>query len=601
MQQLHHSQQNMTEAQLMADLIQIRRDTASNWTSADTVLAQGEQGYETDTGKMKVGDGSTAWSSLSYFGGTTLSDLNVTATSTELNYVDGVTSAIQTQLDAKAETLTDLGITDGTDGQVLTTDGSGTFTFATASGGGGGSFEATASGTLANGDTVIVNADGTVSAVAQVVQTAAVGTQVQMTTGNANSIAGVSIGNNKIAICYRDYNNSNYGTAVIGTISDTTISFGTPVVFYSSTWNTNPAIVWHPEKERLVVFGPGLYGFGYGYVASVSGTTLSFNSTSYQIFNSTVTYYSSVYDPTTEQIVVSYRPGSNNSGVRIVTVDESDNSLTFGTLLYYDKAYAKDMCMTNDGKIVIAYIDDGDSSRPKAIVGTISGTTISVGSIATINTSHINSSNIKCVFDTNENKVVIVYVYNADGYGTVGTVSGTSISYGSVNAWDTDATQSLGLAFDSNTNKTIVTGRHNSVQELREVTISGNSLSFSDPVNFSAGGDGTFNVAVYDSSSQRVAIIYSLSQTTGYANVYRPSGSTTNLTAENYIGISDGAYSDGATATVQIVGSVDDAQSGLTPGQAYYVQAGGTLSTDADTPSVFAGTAVAATKLIVKG
>jgi len=50
----------------MADLIQIRRDTASNWTSANTVLAQGELGAETDTSKIKIGDGSTAWSSLSY-------------------------------------------------------------------------------------------------------------------------------------------------------------------------------------------------------------------------------------------------------------------------------------------------------------------------------------------------------------------------------------------------------------------------------------------------------------------------------------------------------------------------------------------------------
>ena len=50
----------------MADLIQIRRDTAANWTSANTVLAQGELGAETDTSKIKIGDGSTAWSSLAY-------------------------------------------------------------------------------------------------------------------------------------------------------------------------------------------------------------------------------------------------------------------------------------------------------------------------------------------------------------------------------------------------------------------------------------------------------------------------------------------------------------------------------------------------------
>jgi hypothetical protein len=64
--------------QQVADIIQIRRDTAANWTSADPTLAQGEMGYETDTGKLKFGDGSTAWSSLSYYyaGSAFLSDTN---------------------------------------------------------------------------------------------------------------------------------------------------------------------------------------------------------------------------------------------------------------------------------------------------------------------------------------------------------------------------------------------------------------------------------------------------------------------------------------------------------------------------------------------
>ena len=81
---------------------------------------------------------------------------------------------------------------------------------------------------------------------------------------------------------------------------------------------------------------------------------------------------------------------------------------------------------------------------------------------------------------------------------------------------------------------------------------------------------------------------------------YTTSMASTNLTAENYIGISDGAYSDGQTATVQLIGSVDDAQSSLTPGKKYYVQGDGTLSTTAGSPSVLAGTAVAATKLVIK-
>jgi len=50
----------------MPTVIQIKRGTASSWTSANTVLANGEMGFETDTKKMKVGDGSTAWTSLSY-------------------------------------------------------------------------------------------------------------------------------------------------------------------------------------------------------------------------------------------------------------------------------------------------------------------------------------------------------------------------------------------------------------------------------------------------------------------------------------------------------------------------------------------------------
>lgn len=55
----------------MAIQIQYRRGLASEWTAANTVLAVGEPGYETDTGKFKVGDGSTAWNSLAYSSGPT--------------------------------------------------------------------------------------------------------------------------------------------------------------------------------------------------------------------------------------------------------------------------------------------------------------------------------------------------------------------------------------------------------------------------------------------------------------------------------------------------------------------------------------------------
>jgi hypothetical protein len=46
--------------------IQIRRGTAAQWTSTNPTLASGEQGFETDTNKMKIGNGSTVWNSLPY-------------------------------------------------------------------------------------------------------------------------------------------------------------------------------------------------------------------------------------------------------------------------------------------------------------------------------------------------------------------------------------------------------------------------------------------------------------------------------------------------------------------------------------------------------
>jgi hypothetical protein len=53
--------------------IQIRRDTAANWTSTNPTLASGEIGFETNTNKLKIGNGSTAWTSLAYASGADVS------------------------------------------------------------------------------------------------------------------------------------------------------------------------------------------------------------------------------------------------------------------------------------------------------------------------------------------------------------------------------------------------------------------------------------------------------------------------------------------------------------------------------------------------
>ena len=49
--------------------IQVRRDTAANWTSVDPTLAAGELGLETNTGKFKFGNGTDEWTVLPYAAG----------------------------------------------------------------------------------------------------------------------------------------------------------------------------------------------------------------------------------------------------------------------------------------------------------------------------------------------------------------------------------------------------------------------------------------------------------------------------------------------------------------------------------------------------
>ena len=71
--------------------IKLRRDTSANFTSANPVLGVGEPAYETDTKKLKIGDGTTAYTQLEYFSAGGGGSTNVTAT-LPLKIVDGVIS-----------------------------------------------------------------------------------------------------------------------------------------------------------------------------------------------------------------------------------------------------------------------------------------------------------------------------------------------------------------------------------------------------------------------------------------------------------------------------------------------------------------------------
>jgi hypothetical protein len=463
---------------------------------------------------------------------------------------------------------------------------------------------------LANGDTVIVNSDGTVSAVSGFSVSTSAGTPAVFESASVNFISATYDTNaQKIVIAYRDNANSSYGTAVVGTVSGTSISFGTPVVFESAETNTISA-TYDANAQKVVIAYRDAENSSYGtaIVGTVSGTSISFGTP--VVFESATSLeISATYDANAQKVVIAYSDGGQVSFGTAIVGTVSGTSISFGTAVVFEFAITDYISATYDAnaqKVVIAYRDGGNSQYGTAIVGTVSGTSISFGTANVFESA--NSDSISATYDTNAQKVVIAYRDNANSsYGTavVGTVSGTSISFGTATVFQTANIFNASATYDANAQKVVIAYRNfgNSSYGTAIVgTVSGTSISFDTAVVFESASS-TLISTTYDTNAQKVVIAYrdDVSLLYGRGVVFTTGYTNTNLTAENYIGISDAAYSDATTATIQLVGSVDDAQTGLTAGQKYYVQADGSLGLTADDPEVFAGTAVSATKLIVKG
>ena len=510
------------------------------------------------------------------------------------------------------------------------------------------SITATASGALANGDMVIINSDGTVSAVAASSVSSALGSETVFDDSTVNDgdqpTATFDSNSNKVVVAYRDGGNSNYGTAIVGTVSGTSISFGSQVVFNTSATqaissgfdsNSNKIVLTYDARVTQTI-GGSTYNKNQvtAIVGTVSGTSISFGTAvvvetldiaSSPDYSSGLSYGGSIaFDSNLNKVVISYtyRGGayvsSTNTGwhavARVGTV--SGNSISFGSRVLFNGTKGSDGPLplifdSNSNKIVLAYKDgnNSDSSRTgKAIIGTVSGNSISFVNPTTITSGR--PSEIDLGFDSNLNKVLAVYYDGTAGAmgAKVGTVSGTTISFGTeVTGFTTGSIYNINAIFDSNANKFVITYldlANSWYGTLRECTISGTSLSLGSAEVFNSAEAYSRKGGVFDSNSNKVVLVYrdvgNSQKKTARVKQVSISG-VTNLTANNYIGVSDAAYSDSATATIQLIGSVDDAQSGLTPGQSHYIQNDGTLSTSAGTPSVLAGTAISATKLIVKG
>ena len=527
---------------------------------------------------------------------------DVTSTAAELNLLDGSTA--NTVVNSKA-------VIYGSGGQVAATSYTGDGSALTGIDS-SPTLTATASGALANGDTVIVNSDGTVSSVAgnaenvgSATAIAAAGPQYSLRQGAFDS------NTNKVVFAYRDGNNSSYGTAVVGTVSGTSISFGTPVVFESSAIGVCNA-VYDPDTTNVVICYSPSSTDGYGIVGTVSGTSISFGTrTQFETGAINGDVNGICYDTTNDKVVYAYRDGGNSNYGTAVVGTVSGTSISFGTPVVFESSTSSHILPIfdpNAGKILIGYTDSGSDTT--SIVGTVSGTSISFGTKVDIETA---SSNFAFgVYDSTAQKIMVFYSLGsgAAARARVATISGTSVSYGTaveLYAGYAYGDQSSG-AYDSNANRCVFTfktfGGGAVFGHGRIVTaqISGTDVVSVTPVVAFPNNDViSTNATVFDSNANKIAVAFSDNANSQRADGFVYTAPSTNITSENYIGISNAAYSDTDTAKIQLVGSVDDAQAGLTAGQSYYVQNDGSLDTTASTPSVFAGTAVSATKLIVKG
>ena len=481
-------------------------------------------------------------------------------------------------------------------------------------GGGGSTVDFVASGTLPNGKPVILKADGTVEVVAGVgfVESVPAATAVVFnSTGNSYycSISFDPTNANKFVIAYKDVSYGNRGTAIIGTVSGTSLSFGAEYVF---EWNNTAEIVVkfipNMANKFLIVFHhSGNSRRGQGIIGTVSGTSISYGTLSQM---------------------------------------STDNN-------YYDFDMDFDPSITGRCVVIFRYQDGNQRGQSK--IGTVSGTSISWSSEVSFKGSYAYYGKVKYI---STNKFLVAYrnqtsqQANATGMARVGTVSGTSVTYHTDTTFYSGLTNWIGLDVDVSGSAVLSYRDDVSSAYTGNVLIANvsgtNNITFGAPTQFHGpmyygtvscdpNNAGKFVIGYSDNATNdAIVVIGSFSGTTitmgtkhtidsygeyygidfdpnnsgkfivaysnsaGKAIVGQLSAANTNLTTTNFVGTSTAAYTNGQTATIAVQGGLSTNQTGLTIGSTYFVQPTGTLATTAGTPSVNAGKALSATTLLLK-
>jgi hypothetical protein len=423
---------------------------------------------------------------------------------------------------------------------------------------------------------------------------------------------------NKVVIGYRDAGSGNYGTAVVGTVSGTSISFGTATVF-ESAGSKNISLSFDSTNNKIVITYTDTdnSNYGTGIVGTVSGTGISFGSATTFTSSAVANYMANAYDPDQQKTIVAYaNSGSSNVGeARVGTV--SGTSISFGDAINFDTpasgnaaSYVGIAYDPSNDKIVIVNSNGGFS----VVTGTVSGNSITFGSDFIIDTDTGGAHSI-VVFDSSNNKLVVAHNDSGNSYyGTAYVLTlGNGISFTTENyigianscsfhgATETfTVTVASGALYGGGTGNVFYLNGlsnppiqllkgHTYIFDQSDSSNSGHPLHFKDTggsqytsgvtVTGSAGSAGAKVTIVIPSDATEPSQYYCTAHGNGMGNLVTIGDSFVN---------------------VDVIGTVNDQQSSLTAGQQYFVQTDGTLSETADSPSVFAGTAISATELVVK-
>ena len=504
------------------------------------------------------------------------------------------------------------------------------------SGGGSKSAEFVASGALSNGQTLILNSDGTVTAVALSTQPV----PVAVPTG---SLSRFHVGSTKFTcsnydgstgrfvVVFADGGNSYYGTACVGTVTGTSIVFSSLYIWRSAdSRNVKFAIDPNTAGKMMIVFSQSL-GTLSGVVGTYTGTgasaSMSFGSDAVVLNLDIPGDLAITYDKNTANRFVIMAHAPTNQGKGIVG-NISGTTVTMGTAVEWASGGSAPYPRGTDyiaydktaDKFVTTFADGANSNYLNAIVGTISGTnTLSFGT-RTASTLVTDARPSIAVDPLRSGSFLIAYVDQPNTYtgrALVASLSGTTVSFGTPVAFNSGSGGGAG-----NTNRpqafmgsgtqdvggiTWKIGTNPFTIKIVSFTISGTSVSFGTTYDLVTGIDpenitSAFNPAQAGQFTTSYGELDSpVGGDVGMGQLLVGSQQATNLTTTNFVGMPDAAYSSGATATVALQGGISLNQTSLTIGTTYYVQDNGSLGTSAGTVNVEAGRAISATSLLLKG